>query len=655
MKWLRWQPKLIGLHFTRASRSRRRWRLWLRRGLWSLAALVTIMVVTAGYYYPKAKHALSAARQAQQLAKQLPGDLSAQRFAQAKKRVKDLQAAIDQSQQAVSQMAGLRHWPYIGRQFRTVETLLVLGDDSVEAVKALVDFADQLLSPFANRGSVTIASISRKEKGQLLADIAAHESSLRRAEQAMDRAASRLNFIPARGLIRPLANIVRPLKEQFPLLQHGLQQAVPASRILPTVLGYPEEKKYLFLLQNNTELRPGGGFIGTYGVMNVASGEIVNLTTDNSYNLETGRTLPIVPPPEPVARYLKTRNWYFRDANWSPDFPTSAQQALLLYQRAGGRRDIDGVVAITPTAITALLQLVGPITIDRLEFTAENFTDRLQQYVDVDFRQAGVSEDDRKDIIGPLTTTLVDRILSLPLADWSKLFLVLSQQLNEKQLLLSMHDPVVQSVLVDQNWAGAIASPEGGDSLLIADANLASLKTDPAIERSYEYRVRVADGRAEGWLQIRYRHTRPFDWKTTRYNTYVRIYVPDGSRLLDAQGAQLREKSNAPGPVTTSTELGKTVFAAFKSIEPKTENALTVHYQLPDHIAQFLESSHEYRLVWQKQPGLESAGLTLTVTTPGRVPIQASNLDNQARLSKDSVAFQGPLREDRAALITYRR
>lgn len=650
--FFRRQPKRPVKLLPLAQRRPRRWRKPLKIAGIILGGLILVVGLFGLTYYSRARTALAGVRGVQAAAAKLPQDFADQRFSQAQTHVEELQAALTRTSQAVDRMQGLRFWPYIGRQYRAVEDVLEVGQEGAEAVSALVEFADHVFAPFAGQGTVSLSKLTTEQKGQLLAGISQREADLRLAQQAVERASEALDRIPENGLLPPLQRAIYPLKQQFPLIDQGLTQAIPAARILPLVLGYPEEKTYLFLLQNNTELRPGGGFIGTYGIMRMQSGEIVSLATDNSYNLdEAAKSLPRVQPPEPIVKYLKVNNWYFRDANWSPDFPTSARQALVLYQREGGRRDVDGVMAITPTVVTALLKLVGSITIDGMEFTDQNFTDRLQRFVDAGFQSAGLDESQRKDIIGPLTKTLVDRILQLPLSEWGELFLTISQQLREKQLLMYMHDPSVQSVLADQNWAGAITSQEDQDYVMVVDANLASLKSDPVVERQYDYQVHIGETEAEATLKITYHHTGKFDWKTTRYNTFVRVYVPAGSELLETTGAQLREKSQQAGKVSTTTELGQTVFSAFKSVEPLTDGVFVLRYRLPKQIVSRWRNQGDYGLNWQKQPGLTSAKIHLNLVSLDRRPSQFTGLDNQARLGKDSIDFIGSLREDRLITI----
>ena len=43
-------------------------------------------------------------------------------------------------------------------------------------------------------------------------------------------------------------------------------------------------------------------------------------------------------PPDPIRHFMLADYWLPRDANWSPDFPTAAQQVQALYTLSNGRK-----------------------------------------------------------------------------------------------------------------------------------------------------------------------------------------------------------------------------------------------------------------------------------------------------------------------------
>src|SRR5258706_15817855 len=63
-------------------------------------------------------------------------------------------------------------------------------------------------------------------------------------------------------------------------------QFLPLIKIAPDLLGMKNKKTYLLLFQNNAELRPGGGFIGSYGLAVINKGKLQQLTIHNTYDAD---------------------------------------------------------------------------------------------------------------------------------------------------------------------------------------------------------------------------------------------------------------------------------------------------------------------------------------------------------------------------------
>jgi hypothetical protein len=76
----------------------------------------------------------------------------------------------------------------------------------------MIEFAAHIFEPFADRGKVSLATISPEEKGQLLAGISEREESLKAAQTAIHHAAEALDRIPEKGLVRPLQKVITPTR-----------------------------------------------------------------------------------------------------------------------------------------------------------------------------------------------------------------------------------------------------------------------------------------------------------------------------------------------------------------------------------------------------------------------------------------------------------
>lgn len=432
-----------------------------------------------------------------------------------------------------------------------------------------------------------------------------HQDKIRQAASALVLAArqSRLPYLKNR--INAAQALISDILALLSDIQPWLENA-------PDLLGYPQEKTYLLLLQNNTELRPTGGFIGTFGVLKAASGEIKEFYTENVYNLdEPAKQFNTKTPPLPLQKYIKQKQWFFRDSNWDPDFAGSAQAAIKFYQDEKGKeKKFDGVFAFTPELIKEFLRLTGAVEIEGTVFNAENIVDKLQYEVALGFVENGVSIYNRKRIIDDLAQVLKQRIYNLNAAEYKTFLSAFLKLLREKHLLLNFSNANLQKLAEENNWAGRIM-PAAGDYIYVVDANLGSLKTDPAVEHILHYQIKPgADGRLQSELAITYKNTGKFDWKTTRYRTYVRVYLPLGAQLVKSDGNE--EK------VAIGQERGKTVFGTFISIEPGQEETLRYRYYLPDNLRQSLSDGH-YELYLQKQPGTAGHKVRLDLELPYQV------------------------------------
>ena len=208
-----------------------------------------------------------------------------------------------------------------------------------------------------------------------------------------------------------------------------------------------------------------------------------------------------------------------------------------------------------------------------------------------------------------------DKLLALKPADLADLIPLLVASLDENQAMIYFRAAPAQKLIADLGWDNRVLETDG-DYFYVVDANLGGLKTDPNIERKIEYHVetqnlaslRAQAASLQSIISITYANRGQFDWKTTRYRTYARVYVPLGSRLIAAAGNERR--------VDITQEHGKTVFGTFISIEPGQSETLSFTYQLPDDLARKIIQEKKYNLLIQKQAGTYSHKLSLDITAP---------------------------------------
>jgi hypothetical protein len=514
----------------------------------------------------------------------------------------------------LSKLNLLKIIPIIKDQAAAFDNLLTVGIDLTDGLTKLALLGKDISATIDIKNS-NFDELSSSDKKELLKRISESEPIFIQVKDDIDRANVAIEAIPRIGLLSLIKNSVDPLRDQLPQAKAVIDKVLPMVRVLPRLAGYPNEQTYLFLLENNAELRPTGGFIGTYGILKLNEGEISYFKTDNIYNIDLPAEKYLkVEAPWQLQKYLKVKYWFLRDSNWSPDFATSAENALKFYKdERGVEKNINGVIAITPEVIVDLLNLTGPIQVEDLTFTSDNFFDVLEQRVEFGYYKLGIPASQRKEIIGQLADEIKAKLFSMPLRDWSKIIDVADRALKEKQALVYMKDSDLEDLILARNWGGVIR-PTGGDYLMIVDANLAALKTDSVVEKKITYQIREEGKDLVATASINYYNKGSFTSTTTRLRTYTRFYVTLGSELVKGEGMlendKLADPAGKPGQVEVGEEAGKTYFGGFISIEPGERRTLSFKYKLPQSIQNQIAGGN-YSLIVEKQAGTLGHGLTL--------------------------------------------
>lgn len=573
--------------------------------------------------------------------------------------------------------------PFLGKQVKAVDNLLLTSIETTSAVREVVLVAQDIFNTIESAAflggqvgvenvNLSFGEISREQKRQILKTFFEAPPKLQGAKAKIDLAVLAFNQIPEDEVVGPIKKVLAPLQKILPELQQTITRAIPAAEVLPQILGYPEPKTYLFLLQNNSELRPTGGFIGTFGIVKLDSGELLTFSTDNIYKLDFAASdyKLAVEPPQPLKKYLGIDRWFLRDANWSPDFPESAEQALWFYNQEiqphleGARGDIwgatverhvDGIIAITPEIIKDLLDFFGDIEIEGQTFTSDNLVDILEYQVGKAYVERGIPDIQRKEVVGKLATELKNKLFSLPASQWPTVLSILKNNLNEKHILIYDKSPDLQFLIRENNWGGEVLDYEG-DYLMVIDANLASLKTDQVMSRKIGYNVSARGNELIGEVKITYTNRGEFSWKTTRYRTYTRVYVPRGSELMAAEGMMENDKIKDPGrkkgTVDEAEEFGKAYFGAFISVEPGETRSLSFKYRLPDYIANQYDLGL-YKLFVQKQSGTEGHSLTIDLDFDKKIKSWLPLGYSSRKMSDKQMKFIYSLREDRESIVQF--
>ena len=626
----------------------RKWQLKHKR-FWQVVLVVVLVLLLLGVYCGyQAKRLYAAGLAAKTHFTEVQTKVEDNKYQAAKEALASGTADVVEAQAASRALWPIKWLPYVHTQFVVLDQLLIAGEHMGQAGEPLLTILQEV-NGLVDDDSVTVNKIGKAERQALLKTISDSPETLTAAQADLQTAVEALQDLPTKGVVAPLQVVVDAIQTNLPNIEAAVDKGLPFLTVAPTIAGYPDGKTYLFLLQNNTELRPTGGFIGTYGILQLQDGNIEEFKTDNIYNVDN-KVKDTWPEEKPAAmkRYLNDAPYYLRDANWDPDFPSTARTAEDFYLReSGSKQRIDGVIAVTPEVIHDLLGLTGPVTIDGDTYTEDNLTEKLQYQVEIAYYQEGISDSARKAVIGKLAGELMDRVMDLPRGQWGDMLNMLLTNLEEKHILIYSDDTDVQQLVGETGWDGSIRQTDS-DFVMVIDANLAAKKTDRVMTKDLAYHVAKEGDDYIATLTLKYKNDGVFDDFTTRYRSYTRIYVPKGSELLDSSGFLTNDRYLG-GDATTAitednTQHGKTVFAGFISVEPKSEDTITLRYRLPESVRKQIEQG-SYDLFWQKQPGTANVTATVDVDMDRKVR-SATALDEDVEIDNTKVHFSAQLLRD---------
>jgi hypothetical protein len=118
----------------------------------------------------------------------------------------------------------------------------------------------------------------------------------------------------------------------------------------------------LVVTQNSAEARGTGGILGALAIVEFDKGNFKVLQANSNLIFPSERRTPIDMPKEFVDLYGYDPG-IFQNSNLSPHFPYGAEIWMALWERKYGG-NLDGVIAVDPTALSYILESTGPIQLD---------------------------------------------------------------------------------------------------------------------------------------------------------------------------------------------------------------------------------------------------------------------------------------------------
>ena len=480
--------------------------------------------------------------------------------------------------------------------------------------------------------------------GELLPILTAAGPQLGEADVALDRyeaaRAALDGVVPPEQLPWRIQQLLALSDEWLPTARNGLGLAPH----LPALLGQDGPRRYLILAQNEDEMRATGGFITGAGVITVQSGQITDLSFRDANQVDNWRDKPYDFPPQPLYDFMGLELFLFRDANYWPDFPTSAQKAMDLFVYGQDAAPLDGAVAIDQEFLRLLVDATGPVPIPGTDraINANNLLNTLRQARDIqEGQEVRDWVRDRKAFLGGFATAIRAKLeADFGAVDPVKLARNLTAAAEERHMMIYVRDPGPAQALTAAGWDGRLPDAPPGDFWTAVDSNMGYNKANYYVERAFTYDVALGD-QPQAALTITYRHTGPVsdepcfqgvaeefaqaaDYLAIAdqcYWNFLRVYTPLGSALVDSSRHVVPGDTLFSGRTWDSTAQpldempGLTTFGNFLLLPRGGEATAHFIYDLPAGVIEPGNESSIYRLTVHKQPG-RAEPTVVNVTLP---------------------------------------
>lgn len=332
----------------------------------------------------------------------------------------------------------------------------------------------------------------------------------------LDRLSETLSFLQTSLQATPR---LQPLVSQVVSVRSLVSRTQPLVTAGPQLLAINSKSLVLILIQDQTELRPTGGYLNLFALANLEGGRITDIQIYDTASTDTQLRGQVLPPVD-LQRAIGESSWYLRDANWDPDFPTSASRiAWFISKELSIQPDL--VVSLNLTTLVQLLDITGPVN----SITSKNF---------YDLYFASLKDNpSSSQFLSNLSKALFSRLQSLSSPRLSQLLVTFLSSLYNRQIFIA---PLSVSVpqLAAAGWSGGVALsacrsalPCLNSYIYAVESNVGINKANAFITRKAQVEAKITPGQISYTYRLTLANSSPDStWPGGNYKNYLRVYLP---------------------------------------------------------------------------------------------------------------------------------
>lgn len=354
-----------------------------------------------------------------------------------------------------------------------------------------------------------------------------------------------------------------------------------------------EDRSYIVLLQNSDELRATGGFMGSFFVLESQGGQIQAPIIQDIYAVD-GQFQGFVEAPTGLKEYLSAgKGMRLPDANWWPDFPSSAEEILGFFAKVEDKK-YEGVISINLQLVEKLLAITGNI-----------YLPDYQQYVNQD-NFAKIARADRDNFF-PGSQEKANflnhffKIFKLELSQKIKenpqAFLdLIEEMISNKDLQAYSLDQEIQELIKRRKIDQTMQSDQKTLYYFPVESNVGINKANRLVGRQLE--IKIEENGEE--LSLNFHNNNPFP-----YINYQRLYTNPQTTLQEIKiDGQKIEKIDQRIMQTSNGQS----FLEIGFLVAVLENSSS---QVEINLNSQLKKEDKREIFVAKQAGLRSSGLTV--------------------------------------------
>lgn len=616
--------------------------------------LLVVLIIFFGIFYPVGsliigsltiRHNLQVSRESVERAE----------FDRALSSIKNAKATLSEITQIMKSLAVVERLNLFKEPIGKTNQLLSLTSEGIEGAR------------FALMGSKALYDATKIISGE--SDLKAEETytlaqtNLTRANELLTKVQSRLEDGDFINQYHPEIRMrALDFANRLKIYSQLVEKARVLSLLIPSFTAVNSEKSYLVLIQDNLELRPGGGVVTSAGKLDFKDGRLVGLKIDDVSAVDNRVQESIVIPQE-VRSDLEIEKLELKNISYEPDFPTTARNAEFIYKKATGEA-VNGAISLDLTALAELIKGVGGIKLSETGQQIEG-DDLINKYLEA---KNNPSVKLRKHFLTLVANELLNKMFFVPNKNWPGVITSADRALKQKNIQMYLEDTNSLSLLVSENWAGVMPrglnQEEGSfnDLLAIIENNIGLNQANFYLEKKVNFKTVVnSEDSLSHLLQVRYKNSSvsetaegssPVPTSTEQfvpsvYKARVKLYLPVGAKV----SAVTLNGSDILKEVNSYSDYGRLVNSFILEVAPKEEKVLLVEYSFVDPL-KFKDNKLAYKLDILKQAGSAAEGVELSFVYPEALKAASENADIQPD-KEEGVRTSFNLNEDKSFVFNF--